>query len=289
MDANSGPRQTVEQPVRFGNAELLPDPDRPTGWRLVVDGVLQSYVDLSEPTYLRLPYTTWIAQLLDRHWPGHAPVSAVQVGGGGFSLPRYLAATRPGSNQLVFELDDRLVDLVRAHLGLDRVPGLRVRAADGRAGVVALPEDSVDLVVLDAFRGGVVATDLATVEFVRGAARVLRPGGLYASNLWDSGELGFALRAVASATEVFRHAVVFAETGVLLNQRPGNVVLAASDRDLPTADLVAWASSTGNRVFCLTAAQLTEVCGPATPLTEADPLLDAVPPVRSWPRQDQSG
>src|SRR5690606_19354878 len=39
-------------PVAGGEVELLRDLDRPDGWMIVVNGVPQSYVDLSDPTYL---------------------------------------------------------------------------------------------------------------------------------------------------------------------------------------------------------------------------------------------
>ena len=278
------PREVVERPVGFGTAELIPDPGRPAGWTVAVDGVSQSYVDLADPKYLGVPYTGWIAQVLDRHWPRGSPVSAVHVGGGGCTLPRYLAATRPGSKQLVFELDRQLVDLVRAYLDLDDVPGLRIAVRDGRSGMAGVPDGTADLVVLDVFRGGAVVTDLATVEFLHEIARVLRSGGLYAANLWDAADLGFALRVVASAGVVFPHVLAFAEAGVLMKRRPGNVVIAASASDLPVAELVEWATSTGNQVRCLTRTQLTAVCGSAPPLTEADGPVGPVPSVLPWGR-----
>lgn len=282
-----GPREVVERPVRFGTAELIPDATRPSAWKVAVDGVLQSYVDLADPTYLKLPFTAWIAQVIDRHWPRGAAVSAVHVGGGGCTLPRYLAATRPGSEQTVFELDGHLVNLVREYLDLDGVPGMRVRVRDGRSGIEGMQSGTADVVVLDVFRGGEVVSDLATVEFLREIARVLRPGGLYAANLWDGADLGFALRAAASACAVFPHVLVFGEAGVLMKVRPGNLVIAASTSDLRAAELVEWAASTENRVHCLTPRQLAAAAGSAAPLTEAEPLVKPVPPVRRWGRESR--
>ncbi|MGH3439815.1 MAG: spermidine synthase [Sciscionella sp.] len=277
-----GPREVVEGPVRFGIAELVPDPARTAGWAVSVDGVLQSYVDLADPTYLKMPFTVWIAQVLDRHWPRGASVSAVHVGGGGFTLPRYLAASRPGSEQTVFELDGQLVDLVPEHLELDGVPGLRVRTRDGQAGIAELPDADVDLVVLDVVRGGDVVTDLAAVEFLLEIARVLRTGGLYTANIWDAADLSFARRAAAAAVEVFQNVLTFAEAGVLEKLRPGNVVIAASTSELPSTELHEWAASAEDHVFCLTPTQLTKVYGKAAPLTKADPLARPVPAVSRW-------
>jgi SAM-dependent methyltransferase len=276
------PRQIVEQPVGFGVAELIPDPQRADGWTVAVDGVLQSYVDLADPTFVRMPFANWITQVVDRHWPPGSPVVAVHVGGAGCTIPRYVAAARPGSAQTVFELDGPLVDLVRAHLALDTVPGLRVLVQDGRAGIEGLPADTADLVVLEAFRAGEFATELATVEFFRELARVLRPGGLFTVNVWDDADLGFFLRVLASVGEVFPHVLALAEAGVFLKRRAGNVVTAASTRELPVTGLAAWAKEHGT--FCLTGAQLAEVCGTAPPLTGSNPLDTPVPAVYRWGR-----
>jgi spermidine synthase len=267
--------------VLFGTAELVRDRQAPSVWRLFVDDVLQSCVDIADPTNLGMSYTRWVAQLVDRRWAAGTEITAVHVGGGGFTVPRYVAGTRPGSDQTVFELDGELVELVREHLDLDAVPGVRVEVRDGMAGVDDLPEASADLVVLDVFRAGAVATELATVEAVTRLARVLRPDGLYVANLWDGGELDFLVRAAASVGEVFQHVVVISEAGILMGNRPGNLVVAASAAELPVAELTEWATADPGTVHCLTPRLLAAVCGTGAPLTEADPLAGAVPAVRT--------
>lgn len=274
-------RQGVERPVRFGTAQLAPAPYRERGWLLMVDGVLQSCVDLADPGYLHLPYTRWVARVLDLHWPEGDPVSALQVGGGGFTISRYLAHTRPGSAQEVYELDGPLVELVREHLALDAVPGLRVRVEDGAAGIRGTADDVADVVVMDVARVGTIALDLAATPFLREIARVLRPGGLYLGNMWSAADLGLALRAVASLTEVFPHVALLAEPGLLLGKKAGNAVLVASDRPLPHQGLAEWAEAGGNKVFCLSAAKLAEFKGTAEPLGTDIPE-DSITPVPRW-------
>ena len=49
MGPHGNRRAPVRAPVTFGEAELRPDPARPQGWTLLLDGVPQSYVDLADP------------------------------------------------------------------------------------------------------------------------------------------------------------------------------------------------------------------------------------------------
>lgn len=80
-------------PVSFGEVELLRDLDRPDGWMLIRDGVPQSYVDLTDPTYLDFSYTQLMASVIDCLPEG--PLDAVHIGGGACTIPRYISARRP--------------------------------------------------------------------------------------------------------------------------------------------------------------------------------------------------
>ena len=123
----------VHRQVRLGAAELVPDLDRTDAWLLFIDGVPQSGVDLADPGYLEFEYVRRIAHVADLAFPPGEPLRVLHLGGGALTLPRYLQHTRPGSRQLVAELDDALTSLVREHLPLPAGHRIRVRAADARA------------------------------------------------------------------------------------------------------------------------------------------------------------
>ena len=88
--------------------------------------------------------------------PRRGPVRALHVGGGGFSLPRHLAAVRPGSTSTVLEIDPEVVRLARRRLGLRTGPALRVRTGDARVSLRDEPDGRYDVVVGDAFGGRAV-------------------------------------------------------------------------------------------------------------------------------------
>lgn len=87
-----------------------------SGRLLLLNSARHSYVDLKDPRHLEFAYTQWIGALIDLGAPPGTPISTLHLGGGGFTLPRYLDATRPGGTNLVLEIDGGLVALARERL-----------------------------------------------------------------------------------------------------------------------------------------------------------------------------
>jgi spermidine synthase len=227
----------IRADIDHGHAELVGDPDRPQGWTLLVNGTAQSHVDLDDPTHLEFEYIRRIGHLIDLVAEPYAPLRALHLGGGAWTLARYVAATRPGSTQTVVELDRLLAEFVAHRLPADG-QGIEVHVADARAGLVATAPGSVDLVVLDVFAGARTPAHLTSSQFAALVARSLAPGGVYAANVADGGPtLAFAGSQVAAARAAFRHVAVAAPPDVLRGRRFGNLVLAASAAPLPVDDL----------------------------------------------------
>jgi hypothetical protein len=229
----------VVEPVDLGIAELVPDPDRPSGWTLVVDGTPQSYMDLSDPTWLEFDYMRHLAAIVDtapaddtladRPRPARQGLRVLHLGGGALTLPRYVAATRPYAVQRVVERDAALINLVRRALPLPRGANIRVREGDGRRAVEESGPARYDVVVADVFGGARMPSQFTTGEFVTAVARVLRPGGRYAVNLADGPPLAFTRGQVATLSAVFGTVCLLAEPSVLRGRRFGNLVLAGAD------------------------------------------------------------
>ncbi|MEU2870212.1 fused MFS/spermidine synthase [Streptomyces olivoreticuli] len=227
----------VTQDVDCGTAKLLPDVDRRRAWLLTVDGSPQSYVDLDDPTHLEFEYTQRIAHVLDAAAEPDRALDVLHLGGGALTLPRYVAATRPGSRQRVVEADRGLLALVAEHLPLSEGSGIDVRAADARTELEAAPDASADVIIADVFGGSRVPAHLTSVEFARSAARVLRRDGRYAANLADGAPFTFLRSQVATFQEVFAHLCLIVEPSVLRGRRFGNAVLVASHTELPVTAL----------------------------------------------------
>ena len=213
-------------------AEVVADPNRPSSRLLLLDGREAGQVDLSDPRELAFAYMRRIADLIDAFRPAASGIDVLHVGGGACALPRYVAATRPKSRQLVLELDAGVVALAREHLGLRATPRLKVKVGDAAELIRSRYDASADLVIGDAFDGPHVPAQLSGADFVAEVRRVLRPSGVYALNVIDLPPLEEVHAHDALVRARFEHVMWVAPPGA-----PGNVVLLASAVPLPVAAL----------------------------------------------------
>ena len=249
---------------------------------MLQDGVESSYVDVLDPTHLEFEYLRHLARVLDVMHPKRRPMAMVQIGGGPCVLPRYLDATRRDLRALVVERDPEVIAIAREWLGLQTSARLEVRIGDGREELASLSPGSLDVLVVDAFDGVVVPHHLATIEFVDAARRVLANDGIHIINLIDLPPLGYAAGVVATFRERYGSVALLADTATLERQTSGNLVIVATDRDVPAERLARlagldrdpWEVVWGKRLDRLVqgAAPLTDGVAPQHTLAMLGPL-----------------
>jgi hypothetical protein len=275
------------KPGPVDRIELLADADRPGSWMLLAGGVAQSHVDLDNPGHLEIEYVRRIGHLIDTAAPAGMPLRALHLGGGGLTLARYVAETRPGSAQVAVESDLRVVDMVRRRLPLGGTSwvgaGIRVRVGDARAVLERMPADSFDLLVADVFAGGTTPAHVTSLEFTAAAASALAPSGIYMANIGDGPIGGGSLLAhtrgrVAAARSVFAYTCLIAEPGVLRGRRFGNLVLAAADQEFPVADLTRRLAADPYPARLLEGAELDQFVAGSPPITDASAQPSPTPP-----------
>jgi MFS family permease len=248
-------------------AAVETDPANPGMRVLVLDDLRHSAVDLADPTHLEFAYTQRFADAVDVAFEPGVPVQAVHVGGGGFTMPRWLAATRPGSTSTVLEVDEGVVELGR-ELGVAEIPGVDVRIGDARSLLAALPSASADLVVGDAFGARSVPWHLATAEFAADVHRVLRHDGIYVLNVIDRDPWRLLAAEVATLADRFPHVALVARPEQLAPGGGGNAVVVASDRPIDTRALAARAAERGEPGSVLDDAAARRFAGDAPVLTD---------------------
>ncbi|MEB0005014.1 fused MFS/spermidine synthase [Cryobacterium sp. RTC2.1] len=212
-------------------AEIVPDRFVPGSFELIVDGTPQSHVNIDNPGELFFEYVQRIGHVIDLLGDVGEAITAVHLGAGALTLPRYVEATRPGSRQQVVEIESDLIDFVRAELPWDKRANLRVRHGDAREVLAKLPaglHGTTDLVVVDIFSGARTPAHVTSREFYELARPLLSPRGVLVLNVADGPGLAFARAQAATLSAVFPHVIGLAETQVLKGRRFGNIVLVAT-------------------------------------------------------------
>ena len=218
--------------------------------RLVSDGTTQAAEHVAPAEAddgavpLALGYTRWIWARMDRDLGSDA--SVLFVGGGGYTLPTKLLASRPGARAVAVEIDPLVTEVVREHMprasamiaqtghvdGEDRTDGrLGIVHADGRV-YLNDTDQRFDAAVMDVFSSGSVPAHLVTREtFAR--LREIVDGPIYV-NLLDSPD-GPLVRGVnAILSELYPHIV--SDQGEVGARGRTNILFAASGQPLGPLD-----------------------------------------------------
>jgi spermidine synthase len=259
---------------RYFCASVREDPERPSGRALVLDTLRHSYVDLADPTHLEFTYTAWFGDVIAAVAPDGRALTTLHIGGGGFTMPRYLREVHPGSTSTVLELDPMVVDIARTRLGLEPGDDLDVRTGDARLTLEQV-DGPFELVIGDAFGGLAVPWHLTTTEFAEAVAERMAPGAVMVLNVIDHGELAFLRAEVATLAVTFEHVAVLGRPGAFgVGPRGGNHVVIVSDRPLPTAAILAANAARGRADELLTGDALTAFFAGARVLTDDDAPVD---------------
>jgi hypothetical protein len=198
---------------------------------LTVGTTPQSHVHVGEPDRLQFEYIQRIGHICDLIRPAGAPITALHLGGGALTLPRYIETTRPRSRQQVIEWESDLIDLVRRHAPWDSSWSIRLRYGDARETIAKLPaglHHSVDLIIVDLFAGDHTPAHLTTTEFYRSLLPLLAPTGWVVVNMVDGPGQRFARSQWATLTKLFSFVGVTGEASVVRGRRFGNLVCVAS-------------------------------------------------------------
>jgi spermidine synthase len=266
-------------------AAIVEDEQRPGGRALWLDTLRHSYVDLDDPSHLEFAYTGWFGDVIAGVAPDGQPLDVLHVGGGGFTMPRYLREEHPGSASTVLEVDPLLVEVSKEELGLELRDDIEVLTGDARLSIRQVDRDAYDLVIGDAFGGVAVPWHLATLEFTQQVHARLRPGGVYTLNVLDYGPRDFLRAELATILEVFTHVAVIGDPGDFgpRGERGlgGNFVVVASDDPLPLEGIEAANRGRGQVDQILHGDELLDLVGDAQVLTDDHaPVDQLLTPVR---------
>jgi MFS family permease len=228
---------------------------------LILDNIPHSAVNIADPTSLDFGYARIEAATIDTVVQPRRPIRALHIGGGAFTMPLYVNATRPGSINKVLEIDPAVVDVAKEKFSVKIGPRIRVKEGDARLSVAAEPLGSYDIVFGDAFSSRSVPWHLTTKEFLGRVRRLLRSRGAYVMNLIDAGA-HFARAEAATMRSVFGAVTLIQESG------SHNLVLVGTNQPLDTARLIKLLEQQGIATAPVTGPALSRFIGDAHRLTD---------------------
>ena len=201
---------------------------------LILDRLVHSYTDLSDPTHLAYGYERTYADMIRPITQRRPDLDALFIGGGGYTFPRYLEVTLPNSHLVVAEIDPEVTEVAHERLGLPRDTRIETRNVDARILMAHYSRpDTYDIIFGDAFNDYSVPFHLTTLEFARIIDDLLREDGLYLVNIIDGGPRGHFMRAyVRTLQQVFRHVAVTPSTDRWRETLRTTYVIAASQKPL---------------------------------------------------------
>jgi hypothetical protein len=111
---------------------------------------------------------------------------------------------------------------------------------------------------------------------------VLRPDGIFVANIGDGPPLAHTRARTATVMAVFADVFLMADAPVLRGRRYGNLVLAASDADLPVTHLTRRVAADPFPARLLHGADVERFVGGAKPITDATAEQSPEPPPEAF-------
>ena len=216
---------------------------------LVLDRLVHSYSSLEDPTLLVYGYEQLYAQLVRYQAQAGGDPSALFIGGGGYTFPRYMEALYPDSAIDVIEIDPGVTQVAHDMLGLSRATRIRSFNEDARLVMQRPPDRRYDLIMGDAFNDFSVPYHLTTHEFNRRVRAWLDEDGLYLVNIIDGPTANFLRAYTRTLRETFDY-VYLAPTQAAWRETPRSTfVVIASDTPLDMERLAASAAADSSRTI----------------------------------------
>lgn len=199
---------------------------------LHLDHLVHSYTDPADPAFFEYGYIRMFHDVIG--WTARrTPVFRLLfIGGGGYTLPRYVEQFHPAAEVDVVEIDPAVTRVAGRFFGIPRDTTIRTINEDARWFAMRA-EGPYDVIFIDAFNDLSVPYHLTTREMTTRLKELLAPDGALVVNLIDDYLNGrFLPSYVRTAESVFGagNVAVLAETAEDLKSDRSTFVVVASSQ-----------------------------------------------------------
>ncbi len=198
---------------------------------LVLDRLVHSYSIPDDPLYLKYDYLKIFTEAIGYISRDNPAPRVVHLGGGGYSLPRYLEAVYPQSTNDVVEIDPAVTLVAQQNLGLSPDSKIRTYNRDARLYLSQRDaKDKYDIAIGDVFNDFSTPYHLTTLEFARLVKANLKEGGIYMVNIIDDSVRGRYMPSLAyTLLQAFDHVFILNASEDWQRGGTSTYVIAATD------------------------------------------------------------
>jgi tetratricopeptide (TPR) repeat protein len=209
------------------------------------DRIVHSKININDILDLQYFYAKVYAAITEELGKGKKTLSAMVIGGGGYTFPRYIEKLWPGSRIDVVEIDPGVTKAAMQAFGLEKNTTINTINMDARNYVDKLLErkrssektPQYDFIYGDAFGDYCVPFQLVTRQFNEKIYAVLGDDGVYAINIIDTFDSGLFLGSVINTLEaVFPY--VYAVTNGNIPYMERNFVIIAAKHQLDLKNII---------------------------------------------------
>ena len=217
---------------------------------LYIDNLTHSCSALNDPFHLVYRYVRVYEEVLRWQAARRESFRTLFIGGGGYTLPRYVEARYPKADVDVVEIDPEITRVSLDHLGVRKETKIRTFNTDGRWFVMNHQDkEKYDFIFLDAFNDLSVPYHLTTLEFSLQLKKLLKPDGLLLVNVIDSFDKGLFLPSYTQTLQdVFGkgkvHMLTLAPSDAFIGV--ANSVVVASPQELDLEHFARFLKSAGS-------------------------------------------
>ncbi len=187
-------------------------------------GGYQGGINLDQPDQDLFSYTRNMTNIIDVYHPNSSQV--FMIGHGIGTLTKSMGSR--GKIMDVAEIDEGVLDASRRYFGYK---GNEVRIGDGRVLLGKREDQSIDVILLDAYNGGSIPFHLTTQEFFRLTDKKLKKDGILVINVIGKAQNDPFIEAIhATIASVYTHVKWYATSSTYKDKQ--NLFVAASPREL---------------------------------------------------------
>ena len=132
---------------------------------LYLDALLHSYVDIKDPLFLHYSYEKVFGDVASEVAHRNPNMDSLFIGGGGYTMPRFLEVMFPSVSVEVVEIDPEVTEVATEYLALPLNTSIITYTEDARTKLQELPKGKYEFIVGDAFNDVSVPYHLTTLEF----------------------------------------------------------------------------------------------------------------------------